>query len=217
MAASLDELKEPAGRLASAAYPTVPQEDKVRDETVTQNCQREIGSLQKHENGLQPQNTQRIFRAVNVEPAELSYHFKTPNACIEFWEGLWDTDVFVSFLFEFAGVLHMRKIWDTPVIQNMFKEKFVIIADKIAQYILMPRGLTAACQKLSTSSLMRISVDYAPDLQAVYTKLKEANVTLSTAEPGISSYTAPLQLRRDTISTSCVISFTHSANICDYC
>jgi hypothetical protein len=64
--------------------------------------------LEQYREGIQPTNMEAISRMDEAEPEEKRYSQLTAEERFTFLEGLWNEDTFVSFLWEFRGVLHLK-------------------------------------------------------------------------------------------------------------
>jgi hypothetical protein len=64
--------------------------------------------LEQFREGLQPTNLANAARIENVEAEERYYAKLNREERDTFLEGLWNEDVFVSFLWKFQGVLHFK-------------------------------------------------------------------------------------------------------------
>jgi hypothetical protein len=66
--------------------------------------------LEQYREGIQPTNMGAIQRVEEAEAEEKYYVQLSSSERLMFLEGLWNEDTFVSFLWEFRGVLHLRKV-----------------------------------------------------------------------------------------------------------
>ncbi|KAH5769421.1 hypothetical protein HBI92_125600 [Parastagonospora nodorum] len=82
------------------------------------------------------------------------------------------------------GVLHFKRCWDDPTIQDLYKDKFIYIADLIVQYILTPRNITQTCTVLSSNALIRATIEIPEDRTTAYAKFRAADETLWTDADG---------------------------------
>jgi hypothetical protein len=64
--------------------------------------------LEQYREGIQPTNTGAIGRVEDAELEEDYYVQLSRDERSAILEGLWNEDTFVSFLWEFRGVLHLR-------------------------------------------------------------------------------------------------------------
>jgi hypothetical protein len=64
--------------------------------------------LEQFREGLQPTNLANAARVEDVEAEERYYAQLNREERDTFLEGLWNEDIFVSFLWEFQGVLHFK-------------------------------------------------------------------------------------------------------------
>jgi hypothetical protein len=64
--------------------------------------------LEQYRAGMRPTNTANPAQIQEVEEEELYYSQMDVDERIVFLEGLWNDDVFVSFMWEFQGVLHYK-------------------------------------------------------------------------------------------------------------
>ncbi|KAH7090327.1 hypothetical protein FB567DRAFT_577632 [Paraphoma chrysanthemicola] len=142
--------------------------------------------VERYEGGLKPREIKAVARLQDVAPADLYFAQKSKIERVAFLEGLWDQDTFVSFLWCFQGVLHFKKNWETISIRDMFKEKFVIVANAIVDNVLMPRNITASCIESSLCSLR--TAEMKPNMIATYDKLKSADEELGKNKKSIGGY-----------------------------
>jgi hypothetical protein len=64
--------------------------------------------LEQYREGILPTNVGAISRVEEAEPEEKRFSELTAEERFTFLEGLWNEDTFVSFLWEFRGVLHLK-------------------------------------------------------------------------------------------------------------
>ncbi|KAH7075810.1 hypothetical protein BKA63DRAFT_307590 [Paraphoma chrysanthemicola] len=73
-----------------------------------------------------------------------------------------------------------RRNWDTDVIRDMYRNRFIALAFAVVQHILVPRRFTAAARLLSSSTLMRATIELKEDASAAYTVFEASDVELGT-------------------------------------
>jgi hypothetical protein len=67
-----------------------------------------ITFLEQFREGIQPSDVTQIHRAEEGEPKQKYYAQMNAEERLEFLAQLWNQDIFVSFLWEFQGVLHFK-------------------------------------------------------------------------------------------------------------
>ncbi|KAH7075811.1 hypothetical protein BKA63DRAFT_553228 [Paraphoma chrysanthemicola] len=142
--------------------------------------------VERYEGGLKPRDIKPVARSEDVAPADLYFAQKSKTERVAFLEGLLDKDTFVSFLWCFQGVLHFKKNWETTTIRDMFKERFVIVANAIVDNNLMPRNITASCTHSTLCSLR--TAEMKPNMNATYDKFKRADQELSKNKKSIGDH-----------------------------
>jgi hypothetical protein len=64
--------------------------------------------LEQYREGIQPTNMGAINKVKEAEAEEKYYAQLSLDERLIFLEGFWNEDTFVSFLWEFRGVLHLK-------------------------------------------------------------------------------------------------------------
>ncbi|EAT89522.1 hypothetical protein HBI56_028300 [Parastagonospora nodorum] len=140
--------------------------------------------LRQFSEGIEPTNLEEVRRVGDLKLEELFYAELNSDKRLSFLKALWDENVFVSFLWGFQSVLHFKRCWDDPTIQDLYKDKFIYIADLIVQYILTPRNITQTCTVLSSNALIRATIEIPEDRTTAYAKFRAADETLWTDADG---------------------------------
>ncbi|KAI4923520.1 hypothetical protein J4E85_008559 [Alternaria conjuncta] len=147
-------------------------------QTELQEMQDRIQHLTEYQGGLTATNNGPCRNLADVPAVEPYYSQMANNAKFTFWEARWNQDVFVSFLWEFSGVLHYKQNWNDILLRTMFRKKFFWLADVVSQYILEPLKATAVCQSSATRSLVRSSLEFPDNKALAYAEFKRADSLL---------------------------------------